>query len=382
MASLAIYVHWPFCLSKCPYCDFNSHVREGVDQARWRAALVRDLAFYASLTPGRGVESVFFGGGTPSLMDPRTVAAVLEAVGRHWALAPDAEVTLEANPTSAEAAAFRDFRSAGVNRVSLGIQALDDAALAFLGRTHSADQALAALGMAGDLFDRVSFDLIYARPGQTVDDWAAELEKALAYAKGHLSVYQLTIEPGTAFYARHERGEFTVPDEESGADLYEYTQDRLVRAGLPAYEVSNHAAPGQESRHNLAYWRYQDYVGIGPGAHGRLTLDGRKIATRGHRAPEVWLERVEKVGHGGHPFESVDLRARATEALMMGLRLREGVPMARIEEESGKDWRSIVPESKIRALEAEGYVTFDRAANVLSPTPTGLQRLHGILKFI
>ncbi len=380
--SLAIYVHWPFCLSKCPYCDFNSHVREGVDQARWRAALVRELAFYASLTPGRRVESVFFGGGTPSLMDPGTVGAVVEAVGRHWTLAPDAEITLEANPTSAEAAAFRDFRAAGVNRVSIGVQALDDAALGFLGRAHSAAQALAALDMAGGVFERMSFDLIYARPGQTVGEWAAELDRALEYAKGHLSAYQLTIEPGTAFHARHERGDFALPDEETGAELYEYTQERLAWAGLAAYEVSNHAAPGQESRHNLAYWRYGDYVGVGPGAHGRLTLEGCKQATRGHRAPEVWLERVEAGGHGAHPFEAIDPRARAMEALMMGLRLREGVPMARIEAEGGQDWRAIVPEAKIKALEAEGYVAFDRAAAILRPTAAGLERLHGVLKFL
>jgi putative oxygen-independent coproporphyrinogen III oxidase len=380
--SLAIYVHWPFCLSKCPYCDFNSHVREGVDQARWRAALVRELAFYASLTPGRRVESVFFGGGTPSLMDPGTVGAVVEAVGRHWTLAPDAEITLEANPTSAEAAAFRDFRAAGVNRVSIGVQALDDAALGFLGRAHSAAQALAALDMAGGVFERMSFDLIYARPGQTVEDWAAELDRALGYARGHLSAYQLTIEPGTAFHTRHERGDFALPDEETGAELYEYTQERLARAGLAAYEVSNHAAPGQESRHNLAYWRYGDYVGVGPGAHGRLTLEGRKRATRGHRAPELWLERVEAGGHGAHPFEVIDPRARAMEALMMGLRLREGVPMARIEAEGGQDWRAVVPEAKIKALEAEGYVAFDRAAAILRPTAAGLERLHGVLKFL
>lgn len=380
--SLAVYIHWPFCLSKCPYCDFNSHVREDVDQGRWRSALVREISHYAALTPGRRVESVFFGGGTPSLMPPETVEAVIEAVARHWVLPPDTEITLEANPTSAEAGSFRAFRAAGVNRVSIGIQALDDAALAFLGRRHSHAEGLAALEMAGEVFDRTSFDLIYARPGQTVQDWAAELERALTYVRGHLSVYQLTIEPGTPFYARHERGEFSIPDEDTGAELYEYTQDRLSRAGMPAYEISNHAAPGQESRHNLAYWRYADYVGTGPGAHGRLTLDGVKFATRAHRVPEIWLDRVESSGHGAHPFETVDLRARATESIMMGLRLREGLPLSRVEAESGQDWRVILPESKIAALEAEGHLIFDRDLLVLRPTPSGMQRLHAILGFL
>lgn len=379
---MAIYIHWPFCLSKCPYCDFNSHVREGVDQARWRAGLVREIGHYADLTPGRRVNSIFFGGGTPSLMPPETVAAVIEAVARHWTLEPDVEITLEANPTSVEAGSFRAFRSAGVGRVSVGIQALDDAALAFLGRQHSHAEALAALERAGEVFDRISFDLIYARPGQSVEMWAGELDRALEYTRGHLSVYQLTIEPGTPFYARHERGEFSIPDEETGAALYEYTQTRLDRAGMPAYEISNHAAPGLESRHNLAYWRYADYAGIGPGAHGRLTLGGVKYATRAHRAPEIWLERVESSGHGAHPFEIVEKRARATEAAMMGLRLREGLPLRRIEAEAGEDWRVILPESKISALEGEGYLVFDRESLILRPTPAGMQRLHGLLNFL
>lgn len=380
--TLALYVHWPFCAAKCPYCDFNSHVRESVDHALWRAALLAEMAHYAALTPGRVVTSIFFGGGTPSLMAPETVAAVIEAAGRLWRLDPAAEVTLEANPTSSESGKFRDFRAAGVGRLSIGIQALDDASLKFLGRRHSAAEGLAALKMAAAVFERYSFDLIYARPGQGVADWRAELTRALAHADGgHLSVYQLTIEEGTPFFTAHSRGDFAIPDEGTGGALYEATQEILSARGLPAYEVSNHARPGEESRHNLTYWRYGDYVGIGPGAHGRLTLPGgRKVGTRGHRAPEIWQERVRADGHGGHPFEKIPADRRAAEALMMGLRLAEGLPLSRIEAESGRPWRETVAPEKIAALEAEGYLALRDGR--LFPSPAGLQRLHAILRFL
>src|SRR5271163_306779 len=292
-ALLAIYIHWPFCRSKCPYCDFNSHVRDGIDAARWTRALLADLDHQAALLPGRTIGSVFFGGGTPSLMPPETVASLLERVRRHWAVTADAEITLEANPNSAEAARFRAFAAAGVNRLSLGVQALDPAALRRLGRAHDRGEAIAAIEHARDSFARFSFDLIYARPGQSPAAWRHELDEALRLGGDHLSLYQLTIEPGTAFATLQRRGAIVLPEEEITASLFEATQDRLAACGLPAYEISNHARPGAECRHNLAYWCYQDYVGIGPGAHGRLTIGDVKRATRQARLPEKWLATVE-----------------------------------------------------------------------------------------
>ncbi|MCW2245450.1 oxygen-independent coproporphyrinogen-3 oxidase [Azospirillum fermentarium] len=370
-AGFAIYVHWPFCRSKCPYCDFNSHVRANIDQERWRRGLLRELDYYAASTPGRTVTSVFFGGGTPSLMEPETAAAVIDRIAARWTLAEGAEITLEANPTSVEAGRFRNFRAAGVNRVSLGIQALNDSDLRFLGRQHDSDEALAAVRLAASTFPRFSFDLIYARPGQTVAAWRAEMARALAFAVGHLSVYQLTIEEGTAFHPAHARGDFTLPDEDLAGALYDVTQEVLADAGLPAYEVSNHARPGEESRHNLTYWRYGDYVGIGPGAHGRLTLDGEKWATRGHRAPEVWLDRVERDGHGGHAPDSIPPDARTTEALMMGLRLTEGVPWARL------GGRSAVDAAALARLISGGFLTDD--GERVTATPEGRVRLNAVL---
>ncbi|WP_207485140.1 radical SAM family heme chaperone HemW [Arenibaculum pallidiluteum] len=372
-----VYVHWPFCLSKCPYCDFNSHVRERVDQADWRQGLLREIDHYAALTPGRTVTSVFFGGGTPSLMDPATAAAVLERIAARWTLAPGAEVTLEANPTSTEAQSLAGFRAAGVNRLSLGIQALDDRALRFLGRGHDVAEACAAVELAARSFDRFSFDLIYARPEQTVAAWRDELRRALAMAVGHLSVYQLTIEEGTQFHALHRRGAFAMPDDDLAGALYEATQEELEAAGLPAYEISNHARPGEEGRHNLTYWRYGDYVGIGPGAHGRLTLDGTKWATRAHRAPEVWLERTARGGHGAHPHEPVPAEARATELLMMGLRLAEGVPLARISEEAGTPLAELVEPAALDRLVAGGFLEITPAR--LRATLAGRQRLNAVL---
>ncbi|WP_085086947.1 radical SAM family heme chaperone HemW [Azospirillum oryzae] len=373
----AVYVHWPFCKSKCPYCDFNSHVRERVDHDRWRAGLLRELDHYADLTAGRTVTSIFFGGGTPSLMEPATVGAVIDRVTQRWQVADGLEVTLEANPTSVEADKFRAFRSAGINRVSLGIQALDDASLKFLGRQHNAAEATGAIELAARTFDRFSFDLIYARPGQTVATWQAELARALDYAVGHLSVYQLTIEEGTAFYPLHARGELVLPDEDLAGDLYEATQSQLTAAGLPAYEISNHARPGEESRHNLTYWRYGDYVGIGPGAHGRLTMHGEKFATRAHRAPEIWLERVERDGHGAAAPDPIDRDARGTELLMMGLRLSEGVRLARLVEETGRSLDDFVDPVALSRLIDGGFLTRD--AERLFATSEGLQRLNAVL---
>jgi putative oxygen-independent coproporphyrinogen III oxidase len=374
--ALAVYVHWPFCRSKCPYCDFNSHVRDGINEARWRAAYVREIDRSADETGPRTVTSIFFGGGTPSLMDPATAAAVIGRVAARWTLAPDAEITLEANPTSVEAERFAGFRAAGVNRVSLGVQALNDADLARLGRRHSADEAMAAVRLAASVFERFTFDLIYARPGQTVAAWEAELARALSFGAGHLSLYQLTIEEGTAFHPLHARGELVLPDEDTGGLMYERTQAILEGAGLPAYEISNHARPGQESRHNLTYWRYGDYVGIGPGAHGRLTLGGVKHATRAHRAPEIWLERAE-AGCGSEPPEPLNAEARATECLMMGLRLAEGVPRARLAAECGMDIADIAAPGVLDRLTAGGFLIV--GPDRITATSTGRQRLNAVL---
>jgi putative oxygen-independent coproporphyrinogen III oxidase len=325
-----VYVHWPFCAAKCPYCDFNSHVRAGIDQRRWRAALVRDIEAAAARLPGRRVESIFFGGGTPSLMPPDTVAAVIEAVAEAWKLAPGAEVTLEANPTSVEAGRFRGYRDAGVNRVSLGVQALNDPDLRALGRLHTAAEAVAAYEVARALFDRVSFDLIYARQNQDLAAWRDELRRAVAIAADHLSLYQLTIEAGTRFGDLAARGRLRgLPENALAADLYAATQEICAAAGMPAYEVSNHARDGAQGRHNLIYWRYGDYAGIGPGAHGRLSVGGRRLATVAYRAPEDWLAAVEAAGHGLAEESAVSPEDQAAEMLMMGLRLAEGIDPVR-----------------------------------------------------
>jgi putative oxygen-independent coproporphyrinogen III oxidase len=372
-----LYVHWPFCLSKCPYCDFNSHVRGSVDQARWRKALLAELDHYAAETGGRVLTSIFFGGGTPSLMAPESVAALIERAGRRWTFAPGIEITLEANPTSVEAERFAAFRDAGVNRISIGVQALDDRALAALGRRHSADEARRAVVLGQRHFPRSSFDLIYARPGQTRAAWEAELAEAVALAAGHLSVYQLTIEPNTAFAGAYRRGELAIPGEDEAAALYEATQERLAAAGLPAYEISNHARPGEECRHNLTYWRYGDYVGIGPGAHGRLTLGSEKLATRQHRAPEVWLAAVEAKGHATRRREPVSQKERIEEALMMGLRLAEGISGAWFRAGTGRDLDAALDPARLRRLIEGGFLARDDAG--LRATPTGRQRLDAVL---
>ncbi|HEX2512022.1 MAG TPA: radical SAM family heme chaperone HemW [Xanthobacteraceae bacterium] len=325
-SAFGVYVHWPFCLSKCPYCDFNSHVRHGgIDEARYIRAFAAEIAATAERIPGREVSTIFFGGGTPSLMQPSTVQAILDTIAKHWTVAGDVEVTLEANPTSVDATRFRGYRTAGVNRVSLGVQALDDAALKELGRLHSAREALDAVAVARSIFERYSFDLIYARPKQTPQAWAEELQRAIAEAAEHLSLYQLTIEPETPFYALYKSGKLIIPDEDCGRELYDVTQEICARAGLPAYEVSNHARPGAECRHNLVYWRGHEYAGIGPGAHGRLEIDGVRQATATEKAPEAWLMQVESIGHGLVTDEALTREEQADELLLMGLRLAEGI---------------------------------------------------------
>ena len=329
-AGFGVYVHWPFCASKCPYCDFNSHVRAGgIDEARFVRACVREVDHWAVLAPGREVTSIFFGGGTPSLMSPNAVATVLDAIAGAWRLAPGVEITLEANPSSVEAARFRGYRAAGVNRVSLGVQSLIEADLRALGRRHTVDEALAAIEVARSTFDRFSFDLIYARPNQTPDLWREELARALSIAGRHLSLYHLTIEPETPYAALHARGKLTVPDGEAAHALYEVTQELTEREGLPAYEISNHAARGEECRHNLTYWRYGEYAGIGAGAHGRVTRSGARLATSTERSPERWLARVEVDGHGMIEQQALNRGEQADEALLMGLRLSEGLDLMR-----------------------------------------------------
>jgi putative oxygen-independent coproporphyrinogen III oxidase len=330
--TVALYVHWPFCKKKCPYCDFNSHVREGVDQAAWRAGLLRELGYWRERTGARALTSIFFGGGTPSLMPPETVATIIDAATTHWTADAAIEITLEANPTSVEAANFTALRDAGVNRVSLGVQSLRPEALQFLGREHSAHEAMAAVALAARIFDRYSFDLIYALPGQTLAGWEAELREALAHARGHLSLYQLTIEPNTAFHHQYHVGKsFALPEEGLAADLYALTQSIMEEAGMPAYEISNHAAPGQESRHNLSYWRSDSYLGVGPGAHGRVDLGGTRLATHTVKSPERWLERVQQFGHGLEEELALTDEERFEEQVLMGLRLpREGLDLARI----------------------------------------------------
>ena len=377
MEPLALYIHWPFCLAKCPYCDFNSHVRERLPQARFRAALRTELAWEAARLGRRTLGSIFFGGGTPSLMEPETVAALIDDARRLFVPVPEMEITLEANPTSVEAGRFASFREAGVNRVSIGVQALDEAVLKMLGRQHSAAQAIAALETGRKIFPRISFDLIYARPGQTLAGWRAELRQALDLAADHLSLYQLTIEPGTAFEAAHRRGDIILPDPDTGAALYDATAEEAARFGLLPYEVSNYARPGAESRHNLAYWRYTDYAGIGPGAHGRLTLDGTLTATRRHRAPEPWADRVERAGHGSTAEEILSPEDRAREMLLMGLRLTEGVDATRFAARTGTSLADALEPAILAQAVEEGYLIDDGA--VLRATTEGRLRLDALL---
>ena len=377
MDPLALYIHWPFCLAKCPYCDFNSHVRDRIPQARFRDALRRELAWEAQRLGPRHLTSVFFGGGTPSLMEPETVHLLLQDAFRLFSPAANIEITLEANPTSVEAARLTAFRQAGVNRVSLGIQSLDAEALRMLGREHSAGQARQALETARAIFPRLSFDLIYARPNQSEAAWRAELRAALGIAADHLSLYQLTIEPGTRFEALHRRGEIVLPDPDLSALLYELTETEAARFGLLPYEISNYARPGAESRHNLAYWRYEDYVGIGPGAHGRLRLPDGLHATRRHRAPEPWADRVEQFGHGTTEQVLLSPAERAREALLMGLRLAEGVHAERFEARTGMPLLDAIDRSVLADALEEGYATWENG--VLTATSEGRLRLDALL---
>jgi putative oxygen-independent coproporphyrinogen III oxidase len=374
-AGFGVYVHWPFCLAKCPYCDFNSHVRHAPpDQARFVAAFRREIAHAAGLTPGRTVTSVFLGGGTPSLMEPATVAALLDVIANSWAVAADAEITLEANPTSVEAERFRGFRAAGVNRVSLGVQALNDPDLRALGRMHTADEALAAVAIARSAFERYSFDLIYARPAQTPQAWARELKEAIDHAAEHLSLYQLTIEHGTAFERLHAAGKLLVPDNDAARALYETTQEVCDAAGLPAYEISNHARPGAESRHNLLYWRYGEYVGVGPGAHGRIVTGSGRIATVTEKHPETWLGLVEQRGHGLVSEDLLSMEEEGDEFLLMGLRLREGVDAGRYAALAGRS----LDERRVRNLVGDGLIA-RRQGQRLAVTREGFPVLDAVV---
>ncbi len=376
----ALYVHWPFCRHKCPYCDFNSHVRAAVDQPRWRQALLAELDHFGARTEGRALRAIFFGGGTPSLMPAETVAALIARAREWWRFEPEIEITLEANPTSVEATRFEAFAKAGVNRLSLGVQALKDSALHDLGRQHGVAEALHALDLAREIFPRVSFDLIYARPGQSLVAWKAELQRALDLAIGHLSLYQLTIEPGTHFFTLARQGRLDLPDEDLGAALFDLTQELCEAAGLPAYEISNHARPGEESRHNLVYWRYGDYVGIGPGAHGRLRLGPRRVATRAQRLPERWLEAVTRFGHGQLEEEELAPADQATEYLLMGMRLSEGVELSRLAVLAGRPWDAFLDVGAVRLLETEGLL--QRTDGHLRTTATGRRRLDAVIREI
>jgi oxygen-independent coproporphyrinogen-3 oxidase len=370
---LALYIHWPFCVSKCPYCDFNSHVRDTVDDAAWCAALLADMAYEAGRTADRKLTSIFFGGGTPSLMPPSTVAALIDAAQRHWGFADNIEITLEANPSSVEAARFADLAAAGVNRVSLGLQSLDDAALAFLGRAHSVAESLDALAIAQRHFSRVNIDLIYARPDQTADQWGAELQRALSFGTDHMSLYQLTIEPGTRFETLVRTGHFIPADDDDAATLYELTGQMTSAAGIAAYEISNHARAASESRHNLSYWRYDDYIGIGPGAHGRRL----NAATQRHKKPENFLSAVERNTHGISSEDHLDASTRATESLLMGLRLAEGIDLGRLSQRTGIAAADLLDIDAVDKIAQLGLIV--RVGDHVTVTPQGMPLLDAIL---
>ncbi len=370
---IGIYIHWPFCESKCAYCDFNSHVRETVDQARWREALLRELHEEAMLTQGRRVVSIFFGGGTPSLMPPDTVAALISCVKKNWPTTTDLEITLEANPSSVEAEKFAAFAAAGVNRVSLGIQSLDDDVLRFLTRRHDAAEARRAIAIAQQHFPRMSFDLIYARPAQSLESWRAELREALGLGARHMSLYQLTIEPNTGFAGQYKRGAFQLPDEETSVALFEATQEMMLAAGLPRYEISNHAAMDESCRHNLIYWRYCDYIGIGPGAHGRRN----GAATMRLKRPETWLDAVERLGHGLEQQLALDVHTRGEEALLMGLRLAEGIEADWFAQRTGIALADIIDAEQAAHLQSHGLI--HQTSSSIRATPAGTLVLNGLI---
>ena len=376
--TLGLYVHWPFCRSKCPYCDFNSHVETAIDQRRWRDALLAEIRHYAALTPSGRLQTVFFGGGTPSLMPPETVAAVIETARACWETADGIEITLEANPTSAEAARLSSYRAAGVRRLSLGVQSLEPEGLAALGREHGVGEAIEAVATARSLFERISFDLIYARPGQTRRGWRRELARALEIAGTHLSVYQLTIERGTAFHRLHRRGELVLPPDDVQAGLFEDTRSILAEAGLPAYEISNHARPGDECRHNLIYWLSADYVGVGPGAHGRITRDGQTVAYTQRRAPEAWREAVQTAGHATQVETVLEPSERVEEIVMMGLRLTDGMPRERFAALTGAGPEALFDRAALERLTAGGFLEVDSRG--IRATQAGLMRLDAVLR--
>lgn len=377
-----LYVHWPFCISKCPYCDFNSHVAQSIDQTAWKTGLLTELAHFAARTPDKILTSIFFGGGTPSLMDPATTAAIIEAARKSWRTANDLEITLEANPGTVDADRFNAIRDAGVNRLSMGVQALNDADLKFLGRRHGVEEARRAWRAAAKIFPRVSFDLIYARPQQSPEAWRGELGEALREVKDngitHLSLYQLTMEPGTAMFDAHERGEFTLPGEDDAATMFEDTQALCAEAGFPAYEISNHAGDGATCRHNLTYWRGGDYVGVGPGAHGRLTLNGGAVATRQIKAPALWLKKVEGAGQGTQEESAIAPEDRARELLMMGLRIGEGVDKARFARLAGQTIEALANPGSIGRLAAGGFL--EDGLDTLKATAPGRMALNAVLR--
>ena len=377
---MGVYIHWPFCEARCPYCDFNAHVRDSIDQDDWVKGYLRAIEYYAEILPDKQIVSIFFGGGTPSLMQPKTVEAIIDKVQACWSVANDIEISLETNPTSAENDKFAGFKNAGVNRVSLGVQALDDEQLAFLGRTHDLKEALAAIELAKTHFDRFSFDLIYARPDQTLAAWEQELTRAIELSAGHLSLYQLTIERNTPFYMRHSRGEFAIPDDVAGADFYELTQDITEAAAMPAYEVSNHAQAGHECRHNQIYWHMADYIGIGAGAHGRFVQGAAKYATRDHAAPEIWKDRVMDIGHGAHAPEHLTNEDIFHEILMMGLRLKDGISRSSLEERTGLSFFDQVDPQKFKTAAEEGWVVEDHDQIRLSRQ--GMLRLNALVSYL
>jgi putative oxygen-independent coproporphyrinogen III oxidase len=380
---LSLYIHWPFCLSKCPYCDFNSHVRDRIAYADWERAYLKEIDYFYTLLcdsqdrPQHIIKTIFFGGGTPSLMPPKLVASILSKIKDLWEVDSDLEITLEANPTSVEIEKFKALREAGVNRVSIGVQSFDQEALTFLGREHGADQAKRAIKAARDIFPRYSFDLIYARPGQGLDAWKEELEEALVFKPSHLSLYQLTIEKGTAFYTAYQAGRFMMPSDDEAAVLYDYTLERLRAEGLHRYEISNYAKAGEESKHNLVYWRYDDYLGIGPGAHGRITLGGQKYALHNHRAPEIYLEKITKEGFAHKGKIDLDQNEIFTEMLMMGLRLKEGVLKSAFAAKTGKAFENWIDQKKLASLCAGGLMVQDDTS--IKCTDQGLLLLNSVI---
>ncbi len=377
---MGVYIHWPFCAKKCPYCDFNSHVREEIDQEIWAQAYVDSLKHYAQKIPNKQIVSIFFGGGTPSLMRPQTVQTIIDAIQSLWSVANDIEITLEANPTSVEADKFEGFKTAGVNRISMGVQAFNDEDLVFLGREHNVSEAKKAIDIARSVFDRYSFDLIYGRPNQSTADWTAELSEAIPYTNGHMSLYQLTIERNTPFYMRHSRGEFKIPDEVKGAEFYHLTQDIMSGAGLPSYEVSNHAAPDQECKHNMIYWNMADYIGVGAGAHGRFMIGDEKYASRDHAAPEIWLERAAQNGTGAHALQPLSQEDRLHEAVMMGLRLKDGLSIKRCESLSGLKFTDHVDMQKLGIATEQGWAICE--GDNIRLTREGILRLNALVPYL